>query len=83
MQKIQPTPNDFIRLWEDYSFMLWCESLWCRVLDKKDDQHPAQKSQKKYEVFLQTSPRLLAVLQAYKLTSWDFANGSLFDTRLF
>jgi hypothetical protein len=62
LQRGWPRPTDLIQLWEDYNFMVYCETIWCqhcreRIQVTEEDRDHC------HHILSQVSPSLLRILQ--------------------
>ncbi|KAJ7204827.1 hypothetical protein GGX14DRAFT_646492 [Mycena pura] len=65
-------PTDLIQVWEDYKFMVYCESGWAVVSKMEDDEDlegskiraTEEEQDNAYQILSQASPSLIRVLHA-------------------
>ncbi|KAJ7219877.1 hypothetical protein B0H12DRAFT_1241363 [Mycena haematopus] len=64
LKRNQPQPDDLIQRWEDYGFMLYCQSTWSpAVPDPREDEEDASR------IVSRASPSLVQILQAFPIVS--------------
>ncbi|KAJ7204824.1 hypothetical protein GGX14DRAFT_646452 [Mycena pura] len=72
LKRSRPMPTDLIQVWEDYSFMVYCESGWAVVSEMQDDEDPEgikirateEEQDNAYQILSQASPSLIRILHA-------------------
>ncbi|KAJ7445940.1 hypothetical protein B0H11DRAFT_393174 [Mycena galericulata] len=71
--------NDFIPVWEDYRFMLFCEHAW----NSTPTELPTTQNPHNYrQMLFQVSPQLIRIFHAYKLLG-QFTCDILYHIHLF